>query len=210
MALIGPYLFMDARDRSGISLASDSPKIFHALGRFLDTAQLAQLERDYIQAQARGGNTEPLARRAEGVSFNPRLARVLSLLIHDGGVRDLMTLRAALYGAVLLSGASFQRTQIETQQFEFSREQELIEIVEKIRTGVGDDPVASRIHAVIALDDVRHLHQSSLELSEQELVLEYASARAEELARFSDVGELVVKLRHAVVLQRRRAQASEV
>jgi hypothetical protein len=151
------------------SLNDESPKVFMALKRFLAPDELAALESDYQRCVALGGNAEAGMKREAGVSFNPRLARILSIMIHDGGVRDFQLLRSALYAAC----------------------NSLKENSSSLAKGV------------IALDLVRHLHQTDFAESKRQEIL-----RAVESEFIGQLGNdmpewLQKKLEHAIALQRR-------
>jgi hypothetical protein len=175
------------------TLQAGAPKICNALGRFLDQAQFEQLEADYQRCAELGGNTEPGLVREEGVSFNPRLARVLSLLVTDGGVRDAGTLRAVLYAAALavISGAGL------------SVPPELVRVVTAVEETSPSLPEAALIRGVIELDTIRHVHQLKCPVAER-------GAMLAEKEKFLQSGFLTllptwlrVKLEHALTLQLR-------
>jgi hypothetical protein len=184
-------------------LAADSPKVFQALARFLGPEELALVELDYTQAQALGGNSERGLMREEGVSFNPRLARIMSIIIRDLAVRDPLVIRASLYCAVLDSGFGVEQPQM-------ARSAEL-DVPAELQSLVGDAAFSSpraeaslTIRAVIALDTVRHLHQGSSSTEEREATLLYAQSLVRRLAERDPSTQLAIKLNHAIELQRRR------
>jgi hypothetical protein len=151
------------------SLLEQSPKVFTALKRFLEPDQLASLAADYQECVSLGGNVEPGMTREDGVSFNPRLARILSIMIHDGGVKDFELLRSALYAACDNSAVSG----------------------------------STLVRGVIALDSIRHLHQTDFsEPKRQEILLGVESTLLGQLR--NEMPEwLQKKLEHAIALQRR-------
>ena len=81
-------------------LSEECPGLAVLLGRYFDPSTVEILSEDYFAAVVRGGNQEDGIIREEGVSFNPRLARIITVLLRDGGVRDSWMLRVAVYGAV--------------------------------------------------------------------------------------------------------------
>jgi hypothetical protein len=181
-------------------LRKSAPKIFTELARFLDQTQLDQLAEQYFECDRLGGNLELGMVREEGVSFNPRLARILKLLVADGGVREYLVLRAALFAACLsepvdlehLPGAAILQLS-----------DELKSLVLAVWSPDLSEPKAALIRGVIELDTLRHLHQTVF--SQEERV-----KRIQALERllngrqgsvFSDW--LRIKLEHAVVLQTR-------
>lgn len=152
-----------------ISLLEQSPKVFIALKRFLEPDQLASLAANYQKCVSLGGNVEAGMTREEGVSFNPRLARILSIMIHDGGVRDFESLRSALCAAC-----------------------------DSLR-----EKSSALVRGVIALDSIRHLHQTDFsEPKRQEILLGVESTLLGQLR--NEMPEwLQKKLEHAIALQRR-------
>lgn len=54
-----------------------------SLSRLYGEAVAAQIAGDYCVAADLGGNLEPALPREEGVSFNPRIARVVSLVVQE-------------------------------------------------------------------------------------------------------------------------------
>jgi hypothetical protein len=151
------------------SLLEQSPKVFIALKRFLEPDQLTSLAANYQECVSLGGNVEAGMTREEGVSFNPRLARILSIMIQDGGVKDFELLRSALYAACDNSAVSG----------------------------------STLVRGVIALDSIRHLHQTDFsEPKRQEILLGVESTLLGQLR--NEMPEwLQKKLEHAIALQRR-------
>ena len=175
-------------------LRENAPKVFTALARFLCEQQRAQMEVDYCACVELGGNAEPGMVREEGVSFNPRLARVLSLLITDGGVRDLNTLRTALYAAspkALQDGAH-------------RAPPALREVIAAVWSDKYTAVEPTLIRGVIELDAIRHLHQTTYPAEEREAML--ARVELDLLIGSSLIVPewLHRKLEHAITMQRRR------
>jgi hypothetical protein len=184
-------------------LAADSPKVFQALARFLSAEDLAIVANDYTHADAYGGNREPRLTRGEGVSFNPRLARILSILVHDVGVRELTTIRAALYVAAVdagLGGADGAEKMYAT----IPVPPDLVSTVNAEAAESNAYRAKDTIRAVIALDSVRHLHQGRWSTSERSGILANAEQTLQNLTATKHAPELILKLRHAIELQRRR------
>lgn len=182
------------------TLANDSPKVFHALARFLSPEELALVGSDYAFADAHGGNRELRLSREVGVSFNPRLARIVSILIHDLGVRDLSTIRAALYCAVFDSGCGIPVNVDANPPVPL----ELHSLVSATTGEALAHGGSGAIRAVIALDSIRHLHQGEWSDGEREDILAQAEQIARALAGSQQESVLIAKLSHAITLQRRR------
>jgi hypothetical protein len=152
------------------------------------------LARDYELVRRHGGNAEPVTKRADGVSFNPRLGRILSILIQDGRIQDIATLRAAWYGA----------TTLPESELESVVPSELRELVCQARALPAVSDMARAIRLAWALDTVRHLHMSVLSLAERSDLLQQHVEPSLLLDAPEHLEPLVVKLRHAITLQQRK------
>lgn len=176
-------------------VGSGAPKVFSILGRFLEPANFEQISADYQRCAELGGNTELGFVREDGASFNPRLARVLSLLVSDGKVSDPAILRAALYAAtrVVFSGT----------RLEGFVPPELLRVVETVGDTSYAIPEAALIRGVIELDAIRHIHQRNLSVAERVEML----ADKEKLLQTGFLALLPAwlrgKLEHALALQLR-------
>lgn len=179
------------------TLADDSPKVFQALARFLGPDELALVADDYAVADNHGGNSELRLSREKGVSFNPRLARIMSILIHDLAVRDLATIRAALYSAVFDSGFGISWNPGMNPPVP-------PELQSLVSAGTLGQRVSGTIHGVIALDSIRHLHQGEWSDQEREDILARAEQIVQSLVDSQHETKLISKLSHAITLQRRR------
>jgi hypothetical protein len=186
-------------------LELDSPKIFHALGRFIEPRALDQLASDYNLAIQAGANTEFAHHREQGVSFNPRVARIISILIHDGDVRELLVIRAAIFGAALDQGVDLRPSDSAKRGAIaplLAEQSELAGLLEQVELGSGGDHRVSLVRQAIALDAVRHLHQCSYTLIERRAIID----RCKELLNSSVNSVLSKKLEHAIDLQLRRME----
>jgi hypothetical protein len=163
------------------------------LQRLLSAAEVAAIVADYSRVAEAGGNEEAEIYREEGVSFNPRLARVLSILIKDLTVRDAIQLRAALYAA--------QVSSMGNRWADIPKV--LLPLVVPDAKGTFDDARGYTIQAVLALDSVRHLHQSSRAVSEKEQVLKAAESLLIVPSSTGIPDVLANKLQHACAQQRR-------
>jgi hypothetical protein len=186
-------------------LAADSPKVFQALARFLSSEQVAIVAHDYALADMYGGNIEPGLTREEGISFNPRLARIVSILVHDIAVRDLTVIRAAIYAAATDSGLGCLAPE--------RQHHAALEVPAQLKSVVNaesQEPLTSHdsrtIRAVIVLDSVRHLHQGAWSVREREGILANAEQTLHSLDATQAASELILKLKHAIELQRRRLE----
>jgi hypothetical protein len=183
-------------------VSANAPKVFAALARFLTEPQLAALAEEYLYCAEHGGNAEPGIVREPGVSFNPRQARVLSLLVTDGGVRDVFILRAVLYAACLVKKCS------EVVAYDFLVPEDLRTLVLAVVQGDFSLPSVALIRGVIELDGLRHLHQTVYSIDQRRSLV----ASSEEILDLGMAHELPEWLRnkvmHAIVLQRRNIELS--
>lgn len=183
--------------------ATNSPKVFAALARFLSSDELALVAQEYSRADAHGGNHEVGLTREAGVSFNPRLARIISIIVHDLALRDLTTIRASLFCAV---GAGRLAASIGAPQ---EIPPELQAIVCAVLTSAADNGAASAIRGVIILDTVRHLHQTSLSLAERHDILADADQYLQRALVAEQYPRLATKLTAAIEMQRRLLNNTE-
>lgn len=174
-------------------LAAECPGLSVLLGRYFDGPTLEALAQDYFAAAERGANQEAGVDREEGVSFNPRLARIVTLLLRDGGMRDPWMMRVSMYGAVLSEGGS-----LEGLDAQIASEARLL-----TDNSLKGSPWHKTIALAYILDRVRHLHMTSMSVSERE---EYLRGVEQTSVVSSDVdgGPFLVKVRHAITLQRKR------
>jgi len=100
------------------------------------------------------GPEAPEVRREEGASFNPRPARICHILLKDGGERRPEVLAAALASLTPHPGADTALVHTDT-----------VKAVQSVLQGGAPDPLpeVERIVLAVALDEVRHLHMTSLD-----------------------------------------------
>ena len=175
------------------------PKVFARLERSIDQVGLTQIIDDYLICAERGGNLEPGMAREEGVSFNPRLARILLLLEADGGVRDSLVLRAALYAASSCDEACAQQAA--------DIHPELSELVQEARSSTPSTATAALIRGVLELDTVRHIHQTTLSPDKRSEMLMHAELMHRRIVQAQAPEWICTKLSHAIALQRRAANS---
>lgn len=131
-------------------LQDECPGIFLVLSRFLSADNLRVISDDYQVVAKLNGNSEPRLRREEGVSFNPRLARILLIVVREADQREFPLLRASLYSALHHA----------TDDLMSWVPVELQSLVAAIRDPLRDDAAASNVRAAITLDAIRHLHMT--------------------------------------------------
>lgn len=168
----------------------ECPGLVGSLGRLYGKEVAAELASVYARVADLGGNDELGVAREDGVSFNPRIARVLSLVIQDCDDVGLRVLTVAAYST--LPGE--------------------VEIPADIRADVlavrealpSSPPWASSVALAIMLDRVRHLHMSELPVSDKERVLSAIESSPLLTPGSGSSENLRLKVIHGVAMQRRR------
>lgn len=173
---------------------SDCPGVFGIVSRIVAETECAAVADAYEVAKSHGGNDEHGTNREQGVSFNPRLGRILSILIQDGHVHDVNVLRCALYASTSLTERDLHHV-VPT---------ELLEMVLQLQARPVVSDAARAIQLAWALDGVRHLHMTDLPLVERMRLLKHYDEVLRLYGGSESVEPLVIKLRHAMTLQRRR------
>lgn len=183
-----------------VSLLQSSPGVTALIRRYLGDSALGVLDAQYESAVAAGGNRERGIVREEGVSFNPRLARVITILI-EAGVREVQVLVFALrYGAL---GADEQAPllpdvyRVQAAQCGATAE-----------GGLSDEAV-DLVATAYALDFVRHLHMTTFPADVRVRCLERAEVLLREFSSLPVDSLVPRKLSHAILIQRRRIVAAE-
>jgi hypothetical protein len=178
---------------SMVRLSKECPGFAVLLGRYFDATTAEILAGDYFTAARNGGNLDERVVREEGVSFNPRVARIVTLLLRDGGVTDPWVVRVAMCSAVSFAAgalADFDPT--------------LVAEAERLARDPLEGPAwYQTIVLACMLDRVRHLHMTDMSVSEREECLK----GLERSPAVSDRGgdeRLLDKVRHAIKLQRTR------
>ena len=173
-------------------LSEECPGLAVLLGRYFDPTTVEMLSEDYFAAVGRGGNQEDGVIREEGVSFNPRLARIITVLLRDGGVRDSWMLRVAVYGAVSSAGGSLKGIDARLAS----------EVALLMREPCAGPPWYKTIALTYLLDRVRHLHMTTLTGAVREEILRSVE-RSPIVSGEAEGDPILVKVRHAISLQRK-------
>jgi len=176
-----------------VRLVVEAPALVSSLRRLFGDAQARTFAEDYEAVSVLGGNHEGHVVREPAASFNPRVARILTILIRDVEIVDVVVLRAALWSTVADPGALDRLKDDSIKAL----------AIRVLAQDLMVDEVVAAIRAAIALDTIRHLHMTSLS----------SEARTEYL-NSDELGQLVrenspvplklkLKLRHAVAFQDR-------
>lgn len=138
---------------SGTPRKSGVDNLERSLLSFLSQSELHTLAEDYARCEAAGGNIELGFVREEGVSHRPRLERIISILVRDGGVTDLQTLRTVLYAALPETAKVVALDQLSLPRVR--------EELTKLRAGGRVSTEVGAVGLALELDVVRHLHMRS-------------------------------------------------
>jgi hypothetical protein len=181
-------------DGSATKFQSECPGVFGLISRLLGEDKALVIAADYDLVTQHDGNYEPAVIREEGVSFNPRIGRVLSIVIQDGGVQECDAIRSALYACA---------PRLEPPE-------ELEPLGSEARNLLSTDPVANTIQLTLELDLIRHLHMTTYSVEDrQKLLAERAqSTLLPRLGKGSP--RLFEKVAHAITLQQRRLELDSV
>ena len=161
-------------------LAQDSPAVMGAIRRIFSAEDVLLFESLYQAAALAGGLDEGPVLRIPNASFNPRPARICKILMREVKEQDMQVLGAAL----LLSLP--EQIPVEPgfeQAFQFAHK--LRSFIEK--PGY-DTPhaIIERLHLAMLLDNLRHLHMTSLSPSEKEAVVESFEELYQSGCKFSE------------------------
>jgi hypothetical protein len=169
---------------------SECPGVFGLLARLFGEDGALALALDYERVSQHGGNYEPAVIREEGVSHNPRIGRVLSIVIQDGGVRERDSIRSAMYACAP----------------RVTPPEELEPLGSEVRNLLSTESVANTIQLALELDFIRHLHMTTYSTEDrQKLLNERArSTLLPQLGKGSPA--LFQKVAHAITLQQRRLE----
>jgi hypothetical protein len=187
--------------RTQIELDDDLPQVFTALRRFLSDDEWNELASHYRAVDALGANRDPEIVREDGVSFNPRIARILSILITDGQCQEYRAMVVAVWATLAydqLCGYVL-RNSINHPDRYFAR-------IDLIIENPFSDAVTACIRAALDLDRVRHLHISRLDFSQRKEVLcSIKSLYSNKLLAMLPT-RLCDKVAHARSMQERRVE----
>jgi len=177
-----------------VRFTKECPGLAGSLGRLYGDVVVAQIGADYCSAADCGGNIEVGLAREEGVSFNPRIARIVSMVVQDCERVDPHMLRVAVYSTTPREVMVAECVPSEVQSD-----------VAAVRSVSEQSPAwIQGIALALLLDRIRHLHM--LEMSTDEKVLYMAQAQASPMLvpQSGAPSNLRLKVIHAIDLQNRR------
>ncbi len=174
----------------------ECPGLAGSLTRLYGRQVADEFAQHYAIVADRGGNHELGVVREEGGSFNPRIARVISLVIQDCDEVTPLVLRVAAYSALPVDvevPAEFQSDVI------------------AVREATPASPQwASCIALALILDQVRHLHMANVSVSDKERVIATVESSPLLAPGLGSPENLRLKVIHGVAMQRRRIKMEGV
>jgi len=169
---------------------SECPGVFGLVSRLLGEDAASALATDYEVVSQHDGNCVPAVIREEGVSHNPRVGRVLSIVIQDGGVQDRDSIRSAMYACAP----------------RLTPPEELEPLGSEVRNLLSTEAVANTIQLALELDFIRHLHMTTYSTEDRQKLLN-ERAQSTLLPRLGKGSPaLFQKVAHAITLQQRRLE----
>lgn len=181
-----------------VRFSKECPGLAGSIARLYGDEVASAVAADYCIAADLGGNVELGVVREEGVSFNPRLARIASLVIQECGDVVPLMVRVALYSGVPLERSGEISADITR------------EVTEVREASPKSPPWIQGVALALTLDMLRHLHMSNAPADEKESSLNQARAS---LLLSPDSGapeRLRLKVIHALDLQTRRVAMDKV
>jgi len=174
----------------------ECPGLAGSLGRLYGLVVAEEFAHHYAVVADLGGNDELGVAREEGVSFNPRIARVLSLVIQYCDEITPHVLRVTAYSTLPVD------VEVPT---EFRSD------VVAVREATPLSPAwVSCITLALMLDRVRHLHMTEIPVGEKESILSAVASSPLLTPGVGSPENLRLKVLHGLAMQRRRIKMDVV
>lgn len=173
---------------------SECPGVFGLLTRLLGEEPLRLLAKEYELVAQYDANYEPAVIREEGVSYNPRVGRVLSIVVQDGGLQERDAIRSAMYACAP----------------RLAPPEDLEPLGSEARNLLSAEPIPNTIQLALELDFIRHLHMTTYSNEDRQKILT-ERAQSTLLPRLGKGSPaLFQKVLHAITLQQRRLELDSV
>lgn len=180
-------------------LHKDAGGLAVRLQNLLEADEIRTLVEVYREVFELGGCLEGEVMRGDGVSFNPRPARIAVLAIDEFNLTGLSEIGAG-FCLSLPSGASFRMRSATLQMMELSSQARLL-----IDEGIDEPSIEVRhLASAFILDQVRHIHMTSLHFDAKREML---TAIEEKFLRYLQAPEMTnarTKIETALRMQLRR------
>lgn len=180
-------------------LSDDARGLYVRLQNIHDAQSVELLQAIYREVYELGGCDEGHVTREPGVNFNPRPARLLHILLDDFEVEELAADGAALCLA-LPGSARFRMKAATLEMLELSAQAQLC-----LEEASGEHSLEVRfLAASAALDEIRHLHMSTIHFDQKREILKEMSGKFLDQFTVPEAATARVKLETAIKLQSRR------
>jgi hypothetical protein len=173
----------------------ECPGLAGSLGRLYGREVADQFAQYYCEVADLGGNDELGVVRADGGSFNPRIARVISMVVQECKEVTSRVLRAAAYSTLLFDGEAPLEVRAD---------------IAAVRGATPSSPEwASCVALALMLDRIRHLHMADISVHEKERILLTVESSPLITPGGRGAENLRLKVIHGVAMQRRRLNMTE-
>jgi hypothetical protein len=174
----------------------ECPGLAGSLGRLYGRVVAEEFAQHYALVADLGGNDELGVVREAGVSFNPRIARVISLVIQDCDEVTPHVLKVTVYSTLSLDA---------DVPAEFRSD------VSAVRESTLSSPAwVSCIALALMLDRVRHLHMADIPVRDKEVLLSAVASSPLLTPGVGSPENLRLKVIHGLDMQRRRIKMDGV
>ena len=175
-----------------VRFTKECPGLVGSLGRLYGDDVVGAIAADYCTAADLGGNVEVGLSREEGVSFNPRIARIVSLVIQDSDRGDSHMLRVAVYSSIPDDKTDAVPPEVRAD-------------VRAVHAASSESPSwIQGVQLALFLDKIRHLHMVAMSDVEKTSYIEQVQSSQLLTGRSSAPEKLRLKVIHAIDLQTRR------
>lgn len=175
-----------------VRFTKECPGLAGSLGRIYGDEVMAQIGADYCTASDLGGNAEEGLSRDDGVSFNPRIARLVSLVMQDCDRIEPHMLRVAVYSSIADDKTDTTPPEVRAD-------------VRAVQCASSESPSwIQGVKLALYLDRVRHLHM--VVMSDVERMSYMREVQSSPLLSVGSGApeKLRLKVIHAIDLQTRR------
>ena len=165
-------------------LEEDSPSLAGFLGRYLPKEEADSLTDLYSLVADLGGLNDSPVTREEGVSFNPRPARLCHILN-----KELKVHSSELLGAAIILPLLHNNLSLEPLLGRWSREASLAELAYR---GDRSSQEEEALYLAYWVDLLRHLHMSKVSREEREETLETRKKIIDAREKFTSNQRLII------------------
>ena len=175
-------------------LIVDSPHVHKLLSRSLAPAEVEVVAKSFRISASEGALSEWPIVREKGVSFNPRAARLMHIILTELNDKSVVLLAACpLFLVKDLSNITAVQCDLEHS----------IRIAEDAKSLSPQSKEGRKVLLAKALDDTRHLHRTSVTTKERREYLQYLKENISPLASGEETTRISILLAAAIERQER-------